>query len=58
MPLDMRSSCERCGEILSPRGEAYICANECTFCGKCAKSTGHTCPNCAGELVRRPRAEE
>jgi len=55
MALEMRSSCERCGAVLTAGGEAYICAFECTFCGECAESLGHVCPNCSGELVRRPR---
>jgi hypothetical protein len=32
-----------------------ICSFECTFCADCARDrlTGR-CPNCGGELVRRP----
>jgi len=55
MALEMRSSCERCGAVLARGGEAYICVFECTFCGECAEQFGHVCPNCSGELVRRPR---
>ena len=36
-------------------GEAFICSHECTFCGDCATALEHVCPNCSGELVRRPR---
>jgi hypothetical protein len=32
-----------------------ICTFECTFCAGCAEAVfGGTCPNCSGELVRRP----
>ena len=55
MALELRQSCERCGAALAPDGEAYICSHECTFCGECLQALGHVCPNCGGELVRRPR---
>jgi hypothetical protein len=51
----MRESCERCGAPLTVDGEAHICSYECTFCGECAEALEHVCPNCNGELVRRPR---
>ncbi|QEU76550.1 DUF1272 domain-containing protein [Streptomyces nitrosporeus] len=52
----MRDRCERCGTAaLPPDGEARICSYECTFCGPCADGMGGTCPNCAGELLPRPR---
>jgi len=51
----MRESCERCGAALAADGEAYICSHECTFCGECLEPLERTCPNCGGELVRRPR---
>lgn len=56
MPLEMRGQCEKCGESL-PQGseEAFICSFECTFCGGCAAAMSHRCPNCSGELLRRPR---
>jgi hypothetical protein len=32
-----------------------ICSFECTFCRECAEGRlGGRCPNCGGELVRRP----
>ena len=32
-----------------------ICTFECTFCSDCAADKFHgICPNCGGELVRRP----
>jgi uncharacterized protein len=55
MTLELRGSCERCGAALEPDGEAYICSYECTFCRACAEALEHVCPNCGGELVRRPR---
>ena len=34
---------------------ARICSYECTFCAGCAEATlAGRCPNCGGELVRRP----
>jgi hypothetical protein len=55
MTLEMRAACERCGQALDAAGEAYICTFECTFCGDCAAAMDAVCPNCGGELVRRPR---
>jgi hypothetical protein len=55
MPLEMRGACERCGNALSPEGEAYICSFECTFCATCTHDLQAICSNCGGELLRRPR---
>jgi hypothetical protein len=55
MALLMKSECEKCGRHLAPEGEAYICAYECTFCSECSDAMKSVCPNCGGELVRRPR---
>jgi uncharacterized protein len=55
MPLEMRAVCERCGNALAPDGDARVCSFECTFCVDCADAMDHVCPNCAGELVARPR---
>jgi uncharacterized protein len=54
--LEMKSECERCGMVLPPKStEAMICSFECTFCKDCAEdSLQGLCPNCGGELVRRP----
>jgi hypothetical protein len=57
MALEMKAVCEKCGCPLVARGEAYICSYECTFCANCAKQMSDVCPNCGGELVRRPRRE-
>ena len=53
----MRTGCERCGEGLGWSDPAFICSYECTFCEGCAAEMGYVCPNCGGELVRRPRRE-
>ena len=53
--LEMRTGCERCQAPLAADGEAFICAYECTFCADCTAAMAATCPNCGGELVRRPR---
>ena len=55
MALEMRGACEKCGRGVEPDGEAYVCSYECTFCAECARGMEFNCPNCGGELVRRPR---
>ena len=55
MSLEMRTACERCKKALAPDGDAVICSFECTFCVECGQAFAHVCPNCAGELVPRPR---
>jgi hypothetical protein len=57
MTLEMRPECERCGAALRPHGEAYICSYECTFCAACMERMNGSCPNCGGELLRRPRRQ-
>ena len=53
--LELRPNCECCDADLPPEGEARICSFECTFCSACAETRlGGVCPNCGGELVRRP----
>lgn len=54
--LQLRPSCECCDADLPPQAtNARICSFECTFCEDCAGTKlGHVCPNCGGELVRRP----
>ena len=57
--LEMKSACERCHAVLRPDAEAFICSNECTFCGPCTfGDLGQLCPNCGGELARRPKRVE
>jgi hypothetical protein len=55
MALELRGSCERCGTALAAEGAAYICTFECTYCPSCTEELESVCPNCGGELVRRPR---
>ncbi len=57
MPLEMRENCEKCGRALGHGDEAYICSYECSFCGGCTAEMAGVCPNCGGELLRRPRRE-
>jgi hypothetical protein len=54
--LALRPNCECCDRDLPPEArDAMICTFECTFCADCATTVfGGTCPNCGGELVRRP----
>jgi hypothetical protein len=58
MALELKRACEKCGVALTPGGLAYICSYECTYCANCAEQANGVCPNCGGELVRRPRREE
>ena len=55
MALEIRNKCERCEKNLAPADEAYICSYACTFCAECTRKMENVCPNCSGELVRRPR---
>ncbi len=55
--LTLKPNCECCDRDLPPEsGEARICSFECTFCADCVATRlpGGTCPNCGGELVKRP----
>ena len=54
--LELRPNCECCDKDL-PNGapDALMCTFECTFCATCAETRfGGRCPNCGGDLVRRP----
>jgi steroid delta-isomerase-like uncharacterized protein len=55
MALEMREKCERCGAGVGLADDAFVCSYECTFCPACATAMDLGCPNCRGELVRRPR---
>ena len=55
MALEMRTECERCGAALAEDGDAVICSYECTFCLACSAELSGVCPNCAGQLVARPK---
>jgi len=55
MSLEMKMACMKCDDPLEDMGEAWICSYECTFCTPCATNMKQACPNCGGELLRRPR---
>jgi hypothetical protein len=54
--LQLRPNCECCDKDLPPEStDARICSFECTFCADCVTVLlKGKCPNCGGELVRRP----
>jgi hypothetical protein len=54
--LQLRPNCECCNrDLAGDSPDAYICSFECTFCSVCAiDSLRGKCPNCGGELLRRP----
>lgn len=54
--LELRPGCECCDRDLpGDSSDALICSFECTFCRDCAEQRLNLrCPNCSGELVRRP----
>lgn len=54
--LELRPNCECCDRDLPPAAtDAMICTFECTFCADCAGDVlNGLCPNCGGDLVRRP----
>lgn len=55
--LKLKPNCECCDRDLPPQSlDARICSFECTFCSECVASRlpEGLCPNCGGELVRRP----
>lgn len=54
--LELRPNCECCNRDLPPESpDALICTYECTWCRDCAEHVLQgTCPNCGGNLERRP----
>ena len=54
--LKLKPNCECCDVDLPPNShEARSCSFECTFCKDCTDNIFHgICPNCGGELLRRP----
>ena len=54
--LLLKPNCECCDVDLPPDSrDAMICSFECTFCRGCAEGLlKGRCPNCGGELIRRP----
>jgi hypothetical protein len=55
MALEYKSTCEKCTTTLNMQSEACICSYECTFCETCSIEMEYICPNCKGELVKRPK---
>ena len=56
MALELRPNCECCDRDLPADSlDAMMCSFECTYCRDCATTVlDGKCPNCGGELVRRP----
>ena len=53
--LVLKPGCECCDiDLPAESPDARICSFECTFCAACAERLSARCPNCGGELVRRP----
>ena len=54
--LILKPNCECCDrDLAADSRDAWICSFECTFCSDCVeRRLGACCPNCGGELVRRP----
>lgn len=55
MALAYNPNCEKCNKTLTMQSEACICSYECTFCESCSEEMHFCCPNCQGELVKRPK---
>lgn len=53
--LAYKEACDGCAVHLSWIDPAFICTHECTWCVECHAGFGGVCPNCSGELVRRPK---
>ena len=53
--LEMKPRCERCDANLPDDEVAFICSYECTFCENCTRWFSSRCPNCNGDLQKRPR---
>ncbi len=52
--LEMKEECLKCLAPLGLTSEAMICSYECTYCLKCAEEYDSVCPNCNGDLQKRP----
>ncbi|OED37492.1 hypothetical protein AB833_23375 [Chromatiales bacterium (ex Bugula neritina AB1)] len=54
--LKLKPNCECCDrDLAADSNDAMICTFECTFCRSCAEERFRLqCPNCLGELVKRP----
>ena len=53
--LAYKEACDGCGVHLSWIDACTICTHECTWCLECTELHGGVCPNCSGELRRRPK---
>jgi GNAT superfamily N-acetyltransferase len=51
--LTLHERCLRCETALA--AGAYICSYECSYCPACATAAHWRCPNCGGDLQRRPQ---
>ncbi len=54
--LEIRPNCECCDrDLAADEPDVWICTFECTWCGDCARDVLRgVCPNCGGNLERRP----
>lgn len=54
--LILKPNCECCNTSLPANSlQAYICTYECTFCEGCVRGILQgVCPNCGGDLQKRP----
>lgn len=53
--LQLRPNCETCDIDLAADSAAFICSFECTYCRNCTNNIHkHICPNCKGNLEKRP----
>lgn len=54
--LALKPNCECCdADLPANSNDARMCSFECTFCASCTQTHFHDiCPNCSGELVKRP----
>jgi hypothetical protein len=54
--LKLKPNCECCDvDLPADSTDARCCSFECTFCKDCAETNFKgICPNCGGELLRRP----
>ncbi len=52
--LTLKTACDHCAAALGGDAAAFICSLECTFCAPCNEQLGGICPNCGGDLQRRP----
>lgn len=50
-----KEACDGCDQHISWVDTAFVCDHECTWCPECAEGYAMVCPNCSGELRKRPR---